>query len=186
MNFWEEKREFWRNKTVGNQIYLKQAYEVRRDLRKIAAMVPHKDVSFLDVGGYDGRIGVGDVIDFYNGFDLTKDWKSQWESIDTHSHKPRNLKEKYNVTFTSLTLIAFPPDQVQFILSQMKEITTDYIYLFEEDRIGDARVQVNTDYGGKWQYDWMAELTKAGFQVYPGSFEPSNVNGRWVRGTVKV
>lgn len=188
MTFWEEKKDFWRNKTLGNQIYMKQAEEVRRDLKKIEKLVAARDVTYLDVGGYDGRIGVGDVIDIFNGFDITKDWKAQWNSLDTTTNKPRNLQEKYNVVFTSLTLITLPPEQVQFILGEMKKVAKDYVYIFEEERMGGkSREQVNTDYGGKWQYDWAEELTLAGFTTIPMTdFKPSKVNGRWVRGIIKV
>lgn len=178
--FWQDKVDFWKNKTNGNQIYIKQAYEVKKDLRKAEKLCLKKDVTFLDVGGYDGRIGMGDVIDIHNGFDLTKDWQEQWNSDG------RVLHEHYNIVFTSLTLICFPPEQVQHILREMRRVATDYVYIFEEQPIGYTPQQISAEYGGKWQYNWMDEFRKAGFLPYPGCFQTSKVNPRWVRARVQV
>lgn len=160
--FWAEKPEFWKNKTDGNTLYAAQRKEVRADLFEIAKQYRAK--SFADIGGYDGRIGMGKSYDIIDGFDLTKDWEKQ-------------KFKRVDICFTSLVLVAFPPAMVRHIIYQMYKNTHKGIYLFEEAfdplkyKDGD---QVSEHYGGKWAYDWS--------KMFPGAdINVSTVNDRWVK-----
>lgn len=169
-DFWRNKPDFWRNKTKDNEIYLSQAKEIRADLNYFRMEFGAKN--FADIGGYEGRIGIGKSFDIHNGFDLTKNWNEQ--------KFPKNI----DVCFTSLTLICFPPDEAAKIIRKMIEKSKMGIYLFEE-KAGvniDNGGKISDEYGGKWAYDWFEVLKDLKKDYEFNSWILSSVvNPRWVR-----
>ncbi len=146
MNFWQEKPDFWKNKTLDNQIYADQKAEVARDITDLIRI--HKISRVLDVGGYEGILGTllpKDVeyvnLDIHAGFDITKSWGSQGLRF-----KPKTL------SLTSLVLICLPPKEVHKVIDKMRYFS-DLMYWFEEFHpdLADG-IMINGDYGGKWNY----------------------------------
>lgn len=161
-NFWVEKPEFWKAKLNNNEVYARQRMEVRKDLFDIASQKRAK--TFADIGGYDGRMGMGKVYDIQSGFDLTQDW-------DKQKFKP------VDICFTSLTLICFSPEQVRHIMYQMYKHTRIGIYMFEEQMNPEKHSheeKISDEYGGKWAYDWGRMFPEAQINV-------SEVNDRWIK-----
>jgi hypothetical protein len=176
MNFWQEKPEFWRNKTLNHETYAKQGEEVAADL--IRLIKRHDIDHVVDVGGYKGRIGeVLDqhlsefskvfgytVLDIVNGFDVTKTWSSQGYDFGGRT-----------LCFTSLTLICFPPDDAENVIAEMLEYA-DFLYLFEEKTREDAPSKVNDDFGGKWNHDWKEYFTGCTYSMRESTTSPA-----WVK-----
>jgi len=177
MSFWGDSKQFWERKTFGNEIYARQKRELLFDIHNFGKM--HNIRRVIDVGGYKGdlahRLKDFDYrcIDIVNGFDITKDWESQ------------GLKKlPATMCFTSLTLLCFPPEQVEFILSEMLKYSRQ-IYLFEEYNTScyEHKQKISDEYGGKWAYDWarFAHHHAADFSI-----TMSKVNKAWARvGMVK-
>lgn len=169
MNFWENKPDFWDNKTRDNKVYEDQKFELITDINHLIDRFGIKRVA--DVGGYKGGLcdsfpGVEYVnLDIHNGFDITQDWVAQG-----FEDKPKTL------CFTSLTLICFPPDDVQHIINQMLKFSSDLIYLFEEIRPeNDHCEQISSEYGGKWAYYWTKFFSKGHALAH------SKVGPKWAR-----
>lgn len=174
MNYWEEKHEFWGNKTDGNAIYDAQGRELGDHLNELIGRYGAYNV--LDVGGYKGRMRqyiTPKVMyfnyDIVNGMDITQPWE-----------KPNEPRIKYDFVFTSLTLLCFPPEQVEQIIWNMKGHAIKAVILYEEDwthQLGfEDGKKLSDDYGGKWQYNWLKLLHAAAGNV---TVKRSQVNKNW-------
>ncbi len=178
MSWWFDKLDFWRNKTVDNEIYARQKEEVVRDLKII--IETHKIQRVIDVGGYKGIVGTMlpngiEYLNFdaVNGFDVTEEWSGQKGA--------KNLKKiPRTLVFTSLVLIGISPEKMSDLLNQIWKYG-DHFYFYEEAFTGDHHdgYQLNGDYGGKWSYDWKRLLSPRG--KFHGHL--SQVNSSWVRMT---
>lgn len=147
-NFWKEKNEFWRNKTLENATYKKQKLEVAADILCLLETFGLKKV--CDLGGYDGALGkcLPDVeylcLDIKDGFDISSDWAEQ-----------KFIPDKETLLVTSLTFITLSPDQMARTVSNFKTYGR-YAYSYEEYWDGDKdkySLQINDDYGGKWHHN---------------------------------
>ena len=177
MNYWDEKADFWINKTRDNEIYQKQKLELVSDLKKIIREKKIKRV--IDVGGYKGIVGtmLPDGVeyinlDFRSGVDISLPWQGQ---KGMKSFK----KEKGTLIITSLTLIVLPPEAVANVLSESRKYG-DHFYFYEEkfnpEKHQDGQ-KLNDEYGGKWLYDWERLFKPWGLK----NFVTSVVNPNWVR-----
>lgn len=182
-NWWSVAPEFWKNKTQGNLIYEKQKDEVVNNLTSLINEFDIKNI--VDVGGYKGEVGrlLEDKgvkvnyknLDFITGFDLTKDWTEQGLK------KPK--KEK-TIVFTSLCLIAFPPEDRNKVLKQMFDLGK-IVYCYEEvhdESIADGQLLSN-DFGGKWAVTLEGILKECG-KTKSIRIEQSKINSHWVRYTI--
>lgn len=174
MNYWEEKPDFWKNKTDGDAIYEAQGRELGAVINDLAKRLGAQSV--LDVGGYTGRMrqylapGLHYFnYDIVNGIDITKPWDKKGE--------PRM---KYDIVFTSLTLICFSPEDVEKIMWEIRGHATKAIVLFEEDWFGHPSFvngrKISEEYGGKWQHNWLPLL-----KAHDGNVKKrrSEVNAAW-------
>lgn len=177
MNYWDEKSDFWRNKTQHNDIYEKQKLELVSDIKKIIRDKNIKRV--IDVGGYKGIIGtmLPDGVeyinlDFRSGVDIALPWQGQ-NGLKTFK------KEKGTLVITSLTLICLSPEALAITLSECRKYG-DTFYFYEEnfnpEKYHDGQ-QINDDYGGKWIYDWERLFKPWGLK----NFVSSVVNPNWIR-----
>lgn len=177
MNYWDEKTDFWNNKTRDNEIYEKQKLELVRDLKKI--IKEKKITRVVDVGGHKGIVGtmLPDGIEYINldfrtGVDISRPWQGQ-KGMKTFE------KKKGTLIFTSLALICLPPEALACVLSEIRKFG-DVFYFYEEafshEKHHDAQ-QLSNDYGGKWIYDWERLFKPWGLK----NFEKSIVNQNWVR-----
>lgn len=174
MNYWQEKPDFWDNRTRDHKAYEDQKAELVADVNKLIDISVIRNV--IDVGGYKG--GLRDSfpkakyqnLDIVEGFDITKDWEKQGLQV-----KPNTL------CFTSLSLICFKPEDVRHIFQQMKKYSR-VMYLYEEYRPEEKHEQqISKEYGGKWAYDWnqlAAELELA------YSAKRSELNTAWIKATI--
>lgn len=144
MNYWEEKIEFWRNKTYGNKVYTAQKQEIADDIYKLAKTRSCKSV--LDAGGYDGALGKllpEDIeykcVDIKTGFDLTKNWPDQ------------GINQQYDIVVFSLVLLTISPDYIYFVMNEAYRCARKIIYVYDENP-GQLMPghQVSDEYGGKW------------------------------------
>ncbi len=174
MNFWEEKPDFWGNKTLDNAIYEQQGHELGDHINNLA--IELKARSVLDVGGYKGRMR--DHIkktltyfnyDLVNGVDITQPWERLGEQ-----------RMKYDIVFTSLVLLCFSPEDVEKIIWEMRGHALKAIVLFEEDWYGTPSFQhgrkISDEFGGKWQYNWLQILKARDGNVH---MKRSAVNPAW-------
>jgi hypothetical protein len=176
MNYWQDKPEFWKNKTQDNPIYKAQKQEMLVDIMALIGRFHIEQV--IDVCGYDGEIGrllkhAGMEteyinLDFQTKIDVSKPWADQIK-IDT---------KKYTLAVTGISLITFPLEQVTEIIKQMEAVSKCQ-YIFEQ-KFNPARShgeQINDEYGGKWNYDW--------FQLFPNlvtdDVKESISNPNWVK-----
>jgi len=176
-DFWKEHPEFWRNKTLGNPMYIAQKEEMASDLRTLIEALDITTV--IDVGGYDGRMkkllprGVKyHNLDIFTGFDVTHEW--------THQLIEKNIvldDPVHTLAFTSLFLIGIRPEAAQHVLTQMRKYSKTQYYFEEEgceDWSGQNWKQLNNDFGGKWAYNWETFIGGVDYLV-------SEVNKKWVR-----
>lgn len=177
MNYWEEKPDFWRNRTLEHGAYINQKAELVEDIKEI--IEKHNIKRVIDVGGYKGIVGemLPDGVeyinlDIVNGVDITKPWAEQ-ETLT------KLRKRKDTLIFTSITLICIPPEQMHGLLAEIRKYG-DHFYFYEEkfdptkDHDGE---QISHEYGGKWSYDWKRLL-------HWGTFwkeAESRFNPKWVR-----
>lgn len=172
-NYWEEKPDFWGNKTTGNAVYKRQKAEIVSDILKIIEAYHIKRI--IDVGGYKGELGqllpngVEYInIDFTTGVDITKPWFGQ-KGMKTFS------KRKNTLALTSLVLIALSPEEAAATVEQMKKYS-DMQYFFEEQLLsGEPEEKISNAYGGKWLHD----LTKFTDEI--SGIRQSEVNPHWIR-----
>ncbi len=175
-NYWEDKVDFWGNKTKDNPVYDRQKREVRDDILKIVEAYHIKRV--IDVGGYKGELGqlLPDGIEYINidfttGVDITKPWLGQ-KGMTTFK------KVKGTLTVASLVLVCLSPDDAAAVVSEMKRYS-DLQYFFEE-QLPDGKEygqQINDAYGGKWVHD----LSNGPYLDEPHSIRQSAINKRWIR-----
>lgn len=177
MNFWEDKNEFWKNKTTDNPIYARQKLEIAEDL--VGIMSENGWKSILDVGGYDGAMreylpskyrNHYKSIDYKTNFELQKNWKSQ------------GLSKKYDVVMTSLTLIAIAPDKLHSVLDQIYFYAKHLVYIFEEHPENKPHgYQVNNDYGGKWTVTLSHLISGHEHEFAQQSIQQSKTNPAWIK-----
>lgn len=169
-NWWGDKNNFnnWLGKLKYKPDYKEQGKEVINDLKSLCT-----SDSFLDVGGGDGRIGLGTSIDISNGFDITKNWEKQ------------GLTSTFEVVFTSLVLVTLPENEVDIVLTSMAKHSQRFIYLFEEIGRGPGscgvQISPDNDYGGKYAHDWETHVRRlfpnAMIYFWDSTTKPQN----WVR-----
>jgi len=172
MNYWQDEtnRNNWTGATrkyenlqqqedevVGDLLYFIPDILVANHLLSPRNNMP--SVSFLDVGGGDGRIGEAlkkeakncpqpeimyKNIDFQTGIDITQDWTKQ------------GVPEKFDVVFSSLTLICLPEVELNAVVKQIYDRATKAIYLFEEQSISKlgCGVVTGSDKGYKYNHLW--------------------------------
>lgn len=147
-NFWKDKYQFWRNKTLNNPTYEKQKKEAAGDILSILHTFNLKKV--CDLGGYDGALGkcLPDVeylcLDIKDGFDMSSDWVEQQFRPDEET-----------LLVTSLTFLVLSPDQMVRTVSNFKTYGR-LAYCYEEQWDGEDDelfIQINDDYGGKWHHN---------------------------------
>lgn len=116
-NIWKNEEYFmkWVGKLKHFPIYERQKQEVIKDLKALGK-------TFLDVGGGDGRIGLGQVLDIQQGFDITKPWSEQGLGKDV----------KFDVVFTSLVLMCLDEEGVDNFIREAVRHATKAVYLYEE------------------------------------------------------
>ena len=175
-NYWKEKDQFWRNKTLDNATYAKQKLEAATDILNLLRIFGLKKV--CDLGGYDGALGkclpnVDYVcLDIKDGFDMASDWAEQKFTPDEDT-----------LLVTSLTLITLSPDQMVRTVSNFKTYGR-LAYCYEEYWDGDDDklfLQVNDDYGGKWHHN----LAKY-FAPNVVDSIPSWINPKWQRTIINL
>jgi len=133
----------WFAKTKKYDIYKKQKKEVVKDIEKLGR-------TYLDVACGQGRILEA----------LTKKEK-EVEGLDINYNKVDILedawpKKKFDVVFTSLSIIVFNEKDVNEIIEKMSKQTKKYLYFFEEllpdktcgEQVGDQ----------KWAHDMTKHL----------------------------
>lgn len=183
--WWAEKPDFWHNKTNDNDIYVDQKRELAAFIKENFAM-GERDI--LDVGGYKGKaeeyLSAGGLrytnYDIVSGFDITKDWDTQ-----TGGHP-----KYFDLSFTSLVLICFPPEKVRHILREMLAHTREGIIIYEQFDPEQKEVvkQVSDEYGGKWIYNWEKLIGEVfSFDEFRRfDFKVSKVNPRWKMGAIEL
>lgn len=176
MNYWQEKNEFWRNKTKDNEVYINAREEIGRDIAQLHELYNFEEI--IDFGGYHGELreylpaGINYVnLDFETGIDFSQDIKEQLikNKIELKGDRARTL------ALTSLTLITLPPDVVDAVLKEMHNFAKVRYFYEENTHIEYENGQkLNDNYGGKWNYVW-------GQVVKPNYFLQSHINPAWVR-----
>lgn len=171
-NFWEEKIEFWRNKTTENKLYEGAHQEISADLHRLIELYNIKRI--IDVGGYQGEMKQRlprDIryhnLDFVTKFDLSKDWESQGLALGD---------PEVTVCFTSLVMISVPPEVFEHIKNEMRKFSR-FILHYEQVPIPGMKSgqQIDPHYGGKWNYypvDYVEECE--GYTI-----EDSRTNKSW-------
>lgn len=176
-NFWVEKNEFWRNKTLDNQVYVKQKEEAARDILFLLKKYSLNKV--YDLGGYNGALGkylpLVDYIclDIKDGFDISEDWAAQ-----------QFTPEKDSLVVTSLTLITLSPDQMVRAVSNIKTYVNSLFYAYEETwdgKLGELFNRVNDEYGGKWRHNIYMH-----FLPFSSIRKSSSFNYQWERTLVNL
>lgn len=116
-NKWFDDHHFnyWLGKLSHFPVYQRQKEEVQADLKKLGK-------TYLDIGGGDGRMQMGDVIDLQTGVDITKNWEEQLGK----------KIEPVDVVFTSLVLIVLNEEEVDSVIRQMRKYAKKAIYIYEE------------------------------------------------------
>lgn len=154
MSVWQDPNyfQYWVSRLNHFSVYEEIKQEILTDIAKISDGLR---LSYYDVGGGNGRIGLGDVLDFQTSIDITKDWESQ------------GINKEVDICFCVLTLICLDDQNVDFVLSQMKKFSTKAIYIYEEkptlDTIcGDC---IDKDHQ-KYSHFWGNHLKKAGFKEF--------------------
>ena len=175
MIWWSNETNFnnWVGKYRKYPIYERQAEEVRRDLKYLRNMNDSQKPTFLDVGGGDGRIGIGTVIDASKGDDITS--KETWDKLPM-----------FDVCFTSLVLITLKEEEVDFVISQMKSHTKEFIYLFEERAAGPngpaCGALIRDDFGNKYYHNLAQHLKD--FKKF--ACVESNVSELWEKWIIDI
>lgn len=167
-NFWKDKYQFWRNKTLNNPTYEKQKTEAAKDILNILRTLGLKKV--CDLGGYDGALGkyLPNVeylcLDIKDGFDMSSDWVEQ-------QFRP----DKETLLVTSLTLLVLSPNEMIRTVSNF--ITYgQYAYCYEEQWDGEDdefSIQINDVYGGKWHHNLRKYFAPYAIDMVPSWFNPN-------------
>lgn len=158
MNFWKQNPHFWKEKSK-NPNYDKQKTELGFDIGTL--IQAHNIKTVIDVCGYDGSTrkylpkNIEYIsLDIVDGFDVTYDWAHQM------IEKNIVIDPKTTLAFTSLSLLCFRPEATQHIINQMRKYSFLQYYYEEKTKPEllmpetDISAQVNSDFGGKWTYDW--------------------------------
>lgn len=180
MNFWQEKKQFWKNKTGDNEIYARQRREVARDVVSILTEKGLKTI--LDVGGYDGSLGTYlpalykkeyKSIDILEGFDITESWAKQ-----------KLTPEKYDIVVCNLILLCISPDKTEHVLDEVFKRARYAVYIFEEYNEGKKHGDwINDDYGGKWVVT-LPGIIRNRVPLTCISQDYSKVNRSWAKYTI--
>lgn len=180
MNFWQEKKLFWKNKTGDNEIYARQKREVARDVVYLLSEKGLKSV--LDVGGYDGSLGdylpkhyknQYKNIDISQGFDITESWAKQ-----------KLTPEKYDIVVCSLVLLCIPPEKLNHVLDEVFKRAKYGVYIFDEYNEGKKHGDwINDNYGGKWVVT-LPGIIKKRVPLTRISQDFSKVNHAWAKYTI--
>lgn len=179
MSWWATEANFkdWESKLEKYPVYEQQAEELRQDVRELfpGGIPIEPDPRILDVGGGNGRLKIGEVIDIHTGFDITKDWERQGMTT-----------KKYEVAITSLTLIVLPEEAVDFILTQMRWYASRYIYLYEQVMLPGTHCgqMVDDTHGPKYSHGWEDHIERNKLKVvYKRS---SKVKSLWERILIQI
>lgn len=148
--WWAGETNFnnWVGKHRKYPIYAQQKDEVLADIEDLCKRLKISKPKILDVGGGDGRLELGDVIDASKGDDITSD--ECWKKIG-----------QYDIVITSLVLVTLSEEMVDYVLKQMFSHATKAIYLYEETPAREARECgdiVSSDYGPKYSHDLISHL----------------------------
>lgn len=166
-DWWKNESNFneWDHKTKRYPVYDEQKEELTSDIKSLIDGLGGKP-TILDVGGGNNRLELPNVkvIDIQDGFDITKDWKKQ------------GLTKKYDIVITSLTLIVFDEETVEFIVKQMRKHAKKYIYIYEETwQSKECGVDIAEGASPKYSHVWVYHLGPATV------IKPSAINPRWIR-----
>jgi hypothetical protein len=126
MNWDNEDRHMFFTHTKRYPVYSEQLQEIANILTSIIAEDSINVSSVLDVGCGNFRFkGLFPHLE-YTGIDLEygQDIKSDW-------NKMKGLNPKYDLVFTSLTLMAFPQQEMEKILVQMFAHSDRYVFIYE-------------------------------------------------------
>lgn len=145
-SFWDNLQEArkWAADTKHHGAYQEQKNEIRND------MIQMEIDSMYDVGGGNGRIEIGPVLDYTTGIDITSPWT------------PQDIWEKLDGSLTSLTAICLSEEELDATLRQMLDHSKKYLYFYEERHRGSAICGdiIGRDRGEKYTHHLPLHLMK--------------------------